>query len=100
MAGDEEDPDGENLRKEFMDLMGKSVEEILRDGQKALFADLVGKVRLGLASHQELAILRNVLKDNGLVLGIPPEAVSEDEASLKRPAMDLPSFDAHPAWEQ
>ncbi len=57
----------------FDELMGKSVEDILKEGQKALFARLVGRVRSGLANHQEKAILRNILKDNGLTLGIPPE---------------------------
>lgn len=58
----------------YQELMGKSVEDILREGQKALFARLVAVCRSGTASHQELAILRNILKDNGLTLGIPPEA--------------------------
>lgn len=58
----------------YLELMGKSVDDILRDGQKALFARLVAVCRSGTASHQELAILRNILKDNGLTLGIPPEA--------------------------
>lgn len=72
---------------EFLRLMGLSVEEILREGQKALFANLVGKVRSGKANHQEKAILRNILKDNGLTLGIPPEQPPQTEA----PA-DLPEF--------
>lgn len=58
---------------EYLQLMDKSIEDILREGQKALFARLVSSCRAGTASHQELAILRNILKDNGLTLGIPPE---------------------------
>jgi hypothetical protein len=58
---------------EYLSLMDKSVEDILREGQKALFARLVSACRAGTANHQELAILRNILKDNGLTLGIPPE---------------------------
>lgn len=72
---------------EFDRLMGLSVEEILREGQKALFANLVGKVRSGRANHQEKSILRNILKDNGLTLGIPPEGPRE-----ATPPMDLPEF--------
>lgn len=68
---------------------GKSVQDILREGQKALFINLVSKVRSGQASHNEMAILRNLLKDNGMVLGIPPE---EPIAARNAPA-DLPEFE-------
>lgn len=85
---DEELPD-------YSDLEGMSLADILREGQKAIFVQLVGKCRSGKANHQELAILRNILKDNGLTLGIPPEqSVTEAEA----PA-ELPDF-PHPEWEQ
>lgn len=73
---------------EYDALMGKSVQEILQEGQKALFARLVGRVRLGKASHQEAAILRNLLKDNGLTLGIPPEKA----APAVREEAPLPDF--------
>lgn len=71
---------------EYDDLMGLTVEEILKEGQKALFARLVGKVRSGLASHQEAAILRNILKDNGMTLGLPPVRPQAGQT------MDLPEF--------
>lgn len=70
----------------FEELIGKDLQTILREGQKALFARLVSRCRTGNASHQEMAILRNLLKDNGLVLGIPPE-----KAEPEKP-MDLPEF--------
>lgn len=70
----------------FQQLMGQSVEDILREGQKALFARLVSVCRSGSASHQELAILRNILKDNGMTLGIPPEVQTPVEQS------DLPVY--------
>lgn len=63
----------EEANAEYLALMDKSIEDILREGQKALFARLVSACRAGTANHQELAILRNILKDNGLTLGIPPE---------------------------
>lgn len=81
-------------KPDFSDLEGMSLEDILRAGQKALFVQLVGKARSGTASHQELAILRNALRDNGLVLGIAPEP----EAATEAPA-DLPDFDK-PEWER
>ena len=71
----------------YADLEGLSIDDILRQGQKALFIQLVGRCRSGKANHQEMAILRNLLRDNGLTLGIPPEAKDTG------PAMDLPSFD-------
>lgn len=80
---------GAELEADFQDLMGMSLEDILREGQKALFARLVTVCRAGKATHQEMAILRNVLKDNGLTLGIPPE----DGAAVQRRApMDLPEY--------
>lgn len=85
-GGPKVDPDAELEAQEFDALMGLSLQDILREGQKALFARLVGRCRAGLASHQEMAILRNLLKDNGLVLGIPPE-----KAEPEKP-MDLPEF--------
>lgn len=90
--GQEVDPSALAEATEFDRLMGMSVEDILREGQKALFASLVSKVRSGRSSHQEAAILRNILKDNGLTLGIPPEA------STEAPPMDLPTF-APPDYE-
>lgn len=82
---DLEEPDDAG---EFDALMGLSVEDILREGQKVLFARLVGRVRSGSANHQEMAILRNILKDNGLTLGIPPEQSSQPEGA----PMDLPDY--------
>jgi hypothetical protein len=95
MADDQLDG-GPDLSEHYAELEGKTVQEILLEGQKALFIELVVKCRSGSASHQELAILRNVLKDNGLTLGIPPETVQAAEHRAQREAkapLDLPSFD-------
>ncbi|WP_269929936.1 hypothetical protein [Aminobacter sp. HY435] len=90
---DEEDPNAPDVEAgEFDRLMGMSVEDILREGQKALFANLVGKVRSGKANHQEKAILRNILKDNGLTLGIPPDAPREEVAPLDLPDFETPNY--------
>lgn len=67
--------------------MGQTLEQILREGQKALFARLVSACRSGSASHQEMAILRNILRDNGLTLGIAPE-----KQEAETPMIDLPEF--------
>lgn len=80
----------------FDELIGKSVEEILRDGQKTLFARLVAKVRANAANHQELAILRNILKDNGFVLVAPEQAVK----NRAQPPVNLPDFEERPEYDQ
>jgi hypothetical protein len=77
---------GEDQKADFEELMGKDLADILREGQKALFARLVSACRAGTASHQEMAILRNILRDNGLTLGIPPEKPAE------QPIIDLPQY--------
>lgn len=90
---DDENPSASDVEAgEFDRLMGMSVEDVLREGQKALFANLVGKVRSGKANHQEKAILRNILKDNGLTLGIPPDGPREEAAPLDLPEYDPPNY--------
>lgn len=82
----------EAANSEYLALMDKSVDDILREGQKALFARLVSACRAGTASHQELAILRNILKDNGLTLGIPPEKPSGGEKLPLPDDIDVPDY--------
>lgn len=82
------DNGGPKVNGEYDRLIDMSVEDILREGQKALFARLVSVCRNGEASHQEMAILRNILKDNGLTLGIPPE-----KPEAKKDPVDLPDFE-------
>lgn len=88
MDGDTED----SPEMDFSDLDNKSVDEILREGQKALFIQLVGIVRSGRATHQEMAILRNILKDNGLTLGIPPETMQTVGEPIALPEYDEPEY--------
>lgn len=76
----------------YAEFEGKSVQDILREGQKALFIDLVVKVRSGSASHNEKAILRNLLKDNGLTLGIPPEGGPAPNAPTDLPDFETPDY--------
>lgn len=90
-----DDEDGElraETAGEFDALMGMTVQDILREGQKALFARLVSRCRTGIANHQEMAILRNLLKDNGLTLGIPPEKPEEKEEPADLPEFGEPEF--------
>lgn len=87
-----DEADNEQSNAEYLALMGKTVEEILREGQKALFARLVSACRAGTANHQELAILRNILKDNGLTLGIPPEQKPTGEKLPLPDDMEVPDY--------
>lgn len=85
------DPDEDERKASlYAEFEGKTFEEILRGGQKALVIDLVVAVRSGTASHNEKAILRNLLKDNGLTLGIAPEAPSAEQ---RKAPVDLPQFE-------
>ena len=48
-------------------LRGLPMEEVIRKGHEALFRLLVAKVDAGTISHQEMSILRNMLRDNGMI---------------------------------
>lgn len=78
-------------------LIGLSVQDILKEGQKELFARLVGAVRAGTATHQQQAILRNVLKDNGLIfLGLDPKGEGGQQSQVEQhplPEFDVPDYD-------
>lgn len=95
------DASTEAEQKAFEELMGKTIPEILEDGQKVLFARLVGKVRAGTASHQQEAILRNILKDNGMIyLGLggpgknsPAGAEEADVEQHPLPEFSEPDYD-------
>lgn len=78
---------------EYARLEGMTIDDILREGQRALFINLVAASRSGTASHQELAILRNLLKDNGLTLGIPPEKAAGTPAPVDLPEFDKPDYE-------
>lgn len=89
-------------QEDFEGLRGLDVQEILRIGQKDLFARLVSKVRSGRASHQESAILRNLLKDNGLTLGLPQgnreDAAPEEPVELPPEYQDIEEFEEGPGY--
>lgn len=93
-AGDDEPEDldareAEELRQQRQAALQLSPDEILRKAHKALLADLLAKAELGVLSHQEKAILRNMLRDNGMVMGVAPEGM---QPGVEKPR-DLPTFD-------
>jgi len=65
------------------------LEDIMKEARRDLLKDLLKAVRGGYASPAEKNTLRQMLKDNGMVVGDPDEGATGGE---KRKA-DLPSFD-------
>ena len=64
--------------------------DILARSRKSLLKRLAAKAELGTLSHQEAAILRNLLRDNGLVMALG------DPKATPRPLPvedDLPEFE-------
>lgn len=62
--------DEEDKVQEFLVILNQmGIEGVLQKGHEAMLRLLVARVSAGAASHQELAILRNLLRDNGMVLG-------------------------------
>ncbi len=45
-----------------------SIEGVLLAGHEAMLRQLVARAIAGTIGHQELAVLRNVLRDNGMVI--------------------------------
>lgn len=65
------------------------LEDIMKEARKDLLKDLLRAVRGGYASPAEKNTLRQMLKDNGMVMGDPGEGATPGE---KKKA-DLPQFD-------
>lgn len=93
-AGDDEPEDldaieAQALQEQRQAALQLSPDEILRKAHKALLADLLAKAELGVMTHQEQAILRNMLRDNGMVMGVAPEGM---QPGVEKPR-ELPTFD-------
>ncbi|RWP84726.1 MAG: hypothetical protein EOR11_19900 [Mesorhizobium sp.] len=94
LEGEAVGPSPEELAaaKEYEVLNGLTLEEVYQLGHKALVARLVSRCRAGIASHQELAILRNLLKDNGLTLGITPDKPASGEKLPLPDDVEVPEY--------
>jgi len=91
-VADEEDGGGEDHKEELRRMDNMRVEDVIRAGHAALLKVLTAKIVAGTATHQEMAILRNLLRDNGMTLGVPPEGQS--------PGVDVPrDFPTYPDVE-
>ena len=94
-----EEPEGadlaaqQELQEALQSLKGVSIEGVLQAGWEASLRLLVAKVSTGQATHQELAILRNMLRDNGMVLNKVLEGAANKPLPLPGPdELDLPAL--------
>lgn len=75
-------------------LKGMSIEGVLAAGHEATIRLLSARAIAGTASHQELAILRNVLRDNGQVMGKVLDGTANKPLALPEGHEDIPELDA------
>jgi hypothetical protein len=76
-------------------LKAMEIGDVIRAGHEALLRQLVAKSMAGTMSHQEAAILRNMLRDNGMILGVPHGGHSvhyPHSGPLSKP-VDLPALE-------
>jgi len=103
--GDEPTDDGgerHNMRKPKTDVLPPVHPSVPAERREMLVKDLMERLRSGTATHQELAVMTRLLKDNGLVL-MPYEPLDRarprvlpgqpDQEMLPAPAMDFPTFE-------
>lgn len=72
------------------------LDDLMKEARRDLFRDLLKAVRGGYATPAEKNVLRQMLKDNGMVMGDPDEGARPGEERRKA---DLPSFD-RPDYER
>lgn len=93
--------DGGNEEEHHSDidpeLEAMPLEEIMKEARKRLFVFLTNAVCKGMATPQEMAVLRALLKDNGMVMGDVSDGAGEQSNPKKadRP-LDLPVFQNAP----
>lgn len=74
-------------------LQGMDIERVLQMGHEATIRLLAAKAIAGTASHQELAILRNMLRDNGQTL-VGKLIEGNAAKPLPLPEHDIPQLEA------
>lgn len=65
------------------------LQDLMLEGRKLLLQKLIAAVKQGIASPQEMNTLRQMLKDNGMVMGDPNEGATPGQGKPKAP---LPQF--------
>lgn len=94
-SGPEYDEEALRKREEFLQrLHNMSEADIARDARRAMLEDLYEKVVSGTAMPQDHANLRQLLKDNGMIMGDPTQGAGGDSnpKAAKEP-LPLPSFE-------
>lgn len=76
----------------------KDVGQLLVEAHRSLLIELLVKLQTNKATHQELAILRNLLRDNGMILA-PMRTIEQERRDAERPPADLPEL-PEPDYEQ
>lgn len=91
-----------DLFEELLNARQKDAIALLEEMHKEMLAQLLVKLKAGQASHQELAVMRNLLRDNGLTMAVKPAI--EHEPSGNRigfipPRPELPDL-GDPEYEE
>lgn len=69
------------------------MEDLLKEGRKMLLKDLVKAVKQGYASPQEKNTLRQMLKDNGMIMGDPLNDPTTPSRRRDLPEFPRPDYD-------
>ncbi|WP_266031238.1 hypothetical protein [Brucella intermedia] len=71
--------------------------DLMKEGRKMLLKKLIREVRDGIATPAQENTLRQMLKDNGMVMGDPDEGASRGTEKRKE---ELPQFPSRQPYEQ
>lgn len=87
----------EDDAKVAAELGAMALDDLLKEARKSLLVYLLKALKQGMAIPQELAVLRALLKDNGMVMGDITEGAGEpsNTKAANRP-IDLPVFQQAP----
>jgi hypothetical protein len=76
------EPDADPVADEMARLAGLGAKEMLEEARLASIRLLLAKVNTGRASAPEIAVLRNLLRDNGMILDMDdPEGTGGEVAN-------------------
>lgn len=79
-----------------LDTDGMDVNEMLIEARKVLIKDLIQAIHDGYATPADKAVLRGLLKDNGVIMGDPTEGANpngKQEPELPESVDEVPKFE-------
>jgi hypothetical protein len=85
----------EARRRRIAEAMAMSEQDIMLAGRKAMLIDLLMRIEDGTAMPADMANMRALLKDNGMIMGDPmrgPKEIEQNPKTAKEP-LALPSFE-------